>query len=111
MHSPVEPPSPSALCSRSPLVALGTVRRTWPLTNRCHTSPGRYDLEVTSGTTSWSVGRLNRHGNACSAQARNESGGRVTVHLYLHSAAQQTSYLGVMHVPFMQGAEGQKGTT
>ena len=33
----------------------------------------------------------------------------MTVHLYLHSAAQQTSYLGVMHVPFLQGAEGQKG--
>ncbi len=33
----------------------------------------------------------------------------VTVHLYLHSAAQQTSYLGVMRVPFLQGAEGQKG--
>jgi hypothetical protein len=33
----------------------------------------------------------------------------VTVHLYLHSAARQSSYLGVMHVPFIQGAEGLKG--
>ena len=33
----------------------------------------------------------------------------VTVHLYLHAAAKQTSYLGVMRVPFMQGAEGLKG--
>jgi hypothetical protein len=33
----------------------------------------------------------------------------VTVHLYLHSSAHQTSYLGIMHVPFLQGAEGQNG--
>ena len=46
----------------------------------------------------------------CVLGASSERNGRlVTVHLYLHSAAQQTSYLGVMHAPFLQGAEGQKG--
>ena len=29
----------------------------------------------------------------------------VTLHLYLHAAQEPTSYLGVMHVPFMDGLE------
>jgi hypothetical protein len=46
----------------------------------------------------------------CVLGASSERNGRpVTVHLYLHSAAQQASYLGVVRVPFLQGAEGQQG--
>jgi hypothetical protein len=46
----------------------------------------------------------------CVLSASAERNGRpVTVHLYLHAAARQTSYLGVMHVPFLQGDEGHKG--